>query len=117
MGDAAYELMVREYIIKRYGSMPVGKLHFTAVKMVRAEFQSQLYEEILPFLDETELSLLKRGRNAHSQTVPKNANPVEYRRATGIETLFGWLYLSEKKDRIKELFSKAVTLFEQNEVE
>lgn len=93
--------------------MPVGKLHYTAVKMVKAGFQSDLYEAILPLLDETELSLLKRGRNAHSATVPKNADPAQYRRATGIETLYGYLYLSGENKRMEELFLVAINLFEK----
>ena len=116
MGDGIYELKVRDYIIKKYGSMPPNKLHFTAVKMVKATFQSNLYEEISPMLVEKEISILKRGRNAQSSSIPKNANPAEYRRATGVEALFGYLYFCNQHERIDELFDVAINLFEKNEV-
>lgn len=96
----------------KYGSMPVGKLHKYAVRLVKAGFQSELFGRLEPILEEDELSILKRGRNAHSATVPKNADPSEYRRATGVESLFGYLYLNGKNQRLRELFALAIELYE-----
>ena len=100
--------MVREHMAIQYGSMPTSKLHNYAVKMVKATYQSKVYEIFQPVLTEQEFAILKRGRNAHSSTVPKNANPVEYRRATGVESLFGFLHLNGEDERAKELFMMAV---------
>lgn len=105
IGDAVYELMVREQLLARSPSAPVHQLHRQSVSRVRASAQSLGYGLIEPILTEEELSILKRGRNNHSSTVPKNADPCEYRRATGVETLFGYLYLKGERDRIRELFS------------
>lgn len=96
----------------KLGSMPVGKLHKYAVRLVKASFQSEFYGRVEGILSEDELSILKRGRNAHSATVPKNADPSEYRRATGIESLFGYLYLNGKNERLKEIFDIAINIFE-----
>ena len=86
--------------------MPVKKLHSAAVEKVRASFQSKAVEEILPLLDEDELAVFKRGRNATGNTVPKSSDPVEYRRAPALETLFGYLFLLGNSERIVELFDK-----------
>lgn len=84
--------------------MPVGKLHVNTVKRVCAAYQSKAFDAISPVLTEEEMSILKRGRNATGNTVPKSSNPVEYRRATAVECLFGYLYLKGEKERIQELF-------------
>jgi len=84
--------------------MPVGKLHINTVKRVCAGYQSKAFDAISPVLTEEEMSILKRGRNATGNTVPKSSNPVEYRRATAVECLFGYLYLKGEKERIQELF-------------
>ncbi|MEG1447826.1 MAG: ribonuclease III domain-containing protein [Oscillospiraceae bacterium] len=108
VGDGVYEIMVREQMAIKFGSMPTSKLHNYGVKMVKATYQSKVYGVLEEMLTESELSVLKRGRNAHSSTVPKNADPVEYRRATGVESLFGYLYLNGETQRAKELFLLAV---------
>lgn len=98
-----YEKLVREKIVLT-ANMPVGKLHSEAVNKVRAAFQSKAVDVIAPMLDSDEEAVMKRGRNATSNTVPKSSNPIEYRRATSLETLFGYLELLGRKDRIAELF-------------
>ena len=103
IGDSVYELLVREYLLKN-GSMPIGKLHSLAVEFVRASAQAHFFDIAEPQLDEDELSILYRGRNASSSHIPKGACAVEYRKATGVEALFGWLYLNGKNERIHELF-------------
>lgn len=84
--------------------MPVSKLHSEKVKLVCAEFQSKIYDMIIENLTEKELSVLKRGRNATGNSIPKHADAAEYRRATALEALFGYLYLLDESKRIEELF-------------
>ena len=94
------------YKLVKSGNIPPEKLHEKSLLFVTAAEQSKAVENILPGLTETETEIYKRGRNAKSR-VPKSASAVEYRRATGMECLFGYLYLSGNNDRIKELFNIA----------
>ena len=103
LGDAVYEQLVREKIVLT-ANMPVKKLHKEAVERVRAAYQSRAVDVIMPHLTEEEEAVFKRGRNATGNTVPKSSNPVEYRRATALETLFGYLHLTGNSERIVELF-------------
>lgn len=105
LGDAVLEVMVREKVIES-GVDSVGKLNDMAREYVTASEQSKAVENILPMLDEEELTYFKRGRNTKGNT-PKSATACEYRRATGFETLFGYLYITGKKERMKELFEIA----------
>ena len=84
--------------------MPVSKLHSKKIKLVCAEFQSNAYDTVLPILNEKEAAVLKRGRNATGNNVPKHANNAEYRKATALESLFGYLHLTGQKDRINQIF-------------
>ena len=104
IGDSVYELLVREKIIS-LGNIQVNKLHKKTVSIVCSTGQSKAMEIIMDVLSETEISMYKRGRNANGNSVPKNSNPQDYRRATGLESLFGYLYLTEQQDRIHELFN------------
>lgn len=108
LGDAVFELMVREYLC-RNGNMPAHVLHVKAVRMVCCAAQAKSASLITPLLTEDELAIFKRGRNAHSSTVPKNAKPADYRAATGLETLFGYLYLKGEHERIQTLFDAICT--------
>ena len=103
IGDAVYEILVREHLLE-HGSLQVGKLHKMAVEMVRASFQADVFDFLEPVLTEEENGILHRGRNASATHIPKGANAIEYRKATGVEALFGWLYLEQKNERIRELF-------------
>ncbi len=106
LGDCVYELLVREYLVNK-GNKPNGKLHDEATRFVSSAGQSEAFFVIKPMLTEEEMVMFKRGRNAHS--VPnKNNNADEYRRATGLETLFGYLQLCGDLDRIGELFDAIV---------
>ncbi|MEF9853495.1 MAG: ribonuclease III domain-containing protein [Hydrogenoanaerobacterium sp.] len=107
MGDVVYELLAREQVIS-VGSMPPAKLHKKTVEMVKASFQSRVYEVILPCLTEDEADIMRRGRNSSGVHAPKNADVSEYRRATGLEALFGYLYLCGNTKRLQELFAQAV---------
>lgn len=103
VGDGVYELLVRCHLAAA-GSMPMGKLHHKTVSMVCAQAQSRAAEALLPLLTQQEEGFYKRGRNASGAGVPRHADPADYRRATGVETLFGWLYLTGQRERIEELF-------------
>ena len=105
-GDAVVELLVREHLLS-LGIGGVGKLNREAMKYVKATAQSAALENILPLLAEDELAAFKRGRNNHVSAIPKSATAVEYRRATGFEALFAYLWLSGREQRARELFSLA----------
>ncbi len=102
-GDAVYELLCRSYLCSRGGKV-VKNLHRDTVAMVNAPAQAAFMEMLLPHLTEEELAYYRRGKNAHSHAAPKAATAQEYAKATGLETLFGALYLSGQTERINELF-------------
>ncbi|MGN0533637.1 MAG: Mini-ribonuclease 3 [Eubacterium sp.] len=104
IGDCIYEIMVRETLVAD-ANRPVNDLHRESVKYVSARAQTAAFEKIKDMLTEEELSVYKRGRNAKVGHSPKSATEGEYHCATGVEALFGYLYLTEQADRIKELFS------------
>lgn len=104
VGDVVFELLVRQRLVAD-GDRPVGQLHNLAVAQVKAAAQAEAYHILEPLLDEEELSILKRGRNSHSVHPPKNAHPQDYRKATGVEALFGYLYLKGRTARVEELFA------------
>ncbi len=104
IGDGVYELLTRTMLCLQ-GHQSVGELHKLTVSYVKAPAQALAMEKILPHLTEEELALYKRGRNAHVHGVPQGASVGEYHSATGLEALFGWLYLLDRKERINELFS------------
>ena len=103
LGDCVLELCVREYLVKK-GLSTSAHLNRAALDFVRAPAQAQAMKRLLPVLTETEEAYFKRGRNmGHTQT-PKSATVGEYRAATGMETLFGYLHLTGQNERIRELF-------------
>ena len=108
IGDGVYEVFIRSYIIDRNRNMPVHKLHIKTISYVRAHEQSNFMNQLIELLNEEELSIYKRGRNAKSGTIPKNADVREYRNATGFEALIGYLYLIDDKERLEELLNRCV---------
>ncbi len=104
MGDAVYELLVRRELCRR-GKLTATSLHRETVGFVSAHAQARAAERLLPHLAAQEQEVYRRGRNAHSHAAPRGATEGEYHAATALETLFGWLYLREEKDRIEELFA------------
>ena len=104
MGDAVYELLVRTYLCA-HGKATGKGLHRATVELVRAPRQAALSEKIMPLLTEEESAVFKRGRNANIHTIAHNATVAEYRQATALEALFGWLYLNNAHERINELFN------------
>lgn len=105
VGDTVFDLLVKEQLINE-ANRPVGKLHVLTAGRVCAGAQAKASEYIMETLSEEEQAIFRRGRNAHSNHTPKNASEAEYHAATGLETLFGWLYLKGDNGRIKELFEK-----------
>ena len=103
IGDAVYEEYTRERVLHQNPDMPAHKLHIENVKYVKAHAQSRSASALEDMLTEQETAVFKRGRNAKSPTSPKNADVLEYRRATGLETLFGYLHLSGQEERKREL--------------
>ena len=108
IGDAVYELLVRTYLLKE--NIPVKKLHTTTINYVKAEAQAQVIHLLDEKLSEEEKNLVKKGRNAKSKSMPKNANMIDYKYATGLETLFGYLYLNREDARIAELFEEVIKI-------
>ena len=104
VGDGVYELLTRTLLCEQ-GHTGVQELHRLTVARVRAQAQARAAERLLPLLTEEELALYKRGRNAHVNSVPHNAELADYHAATGLEALFGWLYLQGRLDRIDTLFA------------
>lgn len=102
IGDGVYEIFVRTYVMNK-GNAPVNKLHKASRELVKASSQAKLYHAIEELLTEEEKAVLRRGRNAKSCSVPKNGDMTEYRHATGVEALIGYLYIDGQVERIKEL--------------
>ena len=102
-GDAVFELLVRSFLCST-GKATTRDLHRLTVSYVNAPAQAARVERMLPLLTKDELAFYRRGRNAHVHAVPKNATHEQYSKATGLECLFGALYLAGKLDRINELF-------------
>ena len=103
MGDCVFEILCRGYLCAR-GGKNVGNLHRDTIHMVKASSQAQFVEKLLPHLTEEELAYYRRGKNAHVHAVPKSCTPAEYAKATGLEALFGALYLAGQTERLNELF-------------
>ena len=103
IGDGVYELLCRTYLCSR-GDHTVKNLHKDTVALVNAPAQAKFADKILPQLTEEEVAYFRRGKNAHTHAAPKAASRAEYAKATGLETLFGALYLLGRTDRLNELF-------------
>ena len=107
IGDGIYELIIRTILVKK-GNCPVNRLHKKASSLVKAAAQSGIMEIIEKELTPKELSVYRRGRNAHSPTMAKHATMADYRRATGFEALMGYLYLKEEYTRIITLIRMGI---------
>lgn len=106
IGDGVFELLVRTHVLNK--NFSANKLHREAIKYVKAKNQRELLEKVKENLDEEEIQIVKRGRNAKSHTVPKNAEIADYKMATGLEALFGYLYLLGRYERILEIFMEMI---------
>ena len=103
MGDCVFEILCRSWLCAR-GGKNVGNLHRDTIQMVKASAQAKFVDKLLPLLTEEELAYYRRGKNSHVHAVPKSCTPAEYAKATGLEALFGALYLMGRTDRLNELF-------------
>ena len=104
IGDSVYDLIIKSILVAR-GNIPVNMLHKKASALVKANAQVRMYEVVKDMLTEDEESVFRRGRNAKSYTTAKNATKIDYRMATGYEALIGYLYMSDRVERIYELVS------------
>lgn len=108
VGDTVFDLFVREMLVCQ-ANRSVNKLHKCATEYVKASAQCEIVNKLMPHLTEKEISVFKRGRNAHTNHKAKNATECDYHMATGFEALFGYLYLSGNMERLRELFDLAVS--------
>lgn len=104
VGDTVFDLFVREKLVCE-ANRPVNALHSNATRLVKASAQSKAVDRVIGILTEKELTIYKRGRNAHTNHRAKNASEGDYHRATGLEALFGYLYLKGEIERLRELFA------------
>ena len=104
MGDCVYEMLVRSYLCAE-GNKTVAQLHKQTIAMVKATYQAAFVDKMLPILTEDEMTYYRRGKNSHVHAVPKSATPAQYAKATGLEALFGYLFLSGNKERANEIFN------------
>jgi len=113
IGDAVYELLVRTHLLQK-GIGRLDQLHRTTVRYVQAKGQATLMKKLQPELDDSERAMFLRGRNTKGQH-PRNIDVVTYRHATGFETLIGYLYLTDQKERLEALFDKITAYIDRNE--
>ncbi|MDD6203369.1 MAG: ribonuclease III domain-containing protein [Lachnospiraceae bacterium] len=109
MGDCVFEIVIRSIVVER-GNRQAGSLHKTKTAVVNAKVQARMIEALMEELTEEERAIYKRGRNAKPHTVAKNASVNDYRKATGLEALLGFLYLNGQEDRILELTKRGLEL-------
>lgn len=110
VGDGVYEIFVRNYVLSSNTSLSAHKMHVKAISFVKAKSQSLIMHEIESELTDEEEYIYKRGRNAKSATVPKNADVRDYRMATGFEALVGYLYLIGDMKRLEFIFDKSIDI-------
>ena len=110
IGDGIYEVFIRTYLVEQNRDMLVHKLHVKTIGFVKAHAQSNFMKGLVGGLSEEESYIFKRGRNAKSGTVPKNADVQEYRNATGFEALIGYLYITEQDQRLNEVLDEILKL-------
>lgn len=111
LGDCVYEIVIRTILVGR-GNCTVNSLHKRKSQLVKAETQSVMAEFLLQYMTETEEAVYKRGRNATSHSVAKNASVADYRKATGLEAVFGYLYLADDMDRVMQLMKMGIEALE-----
>ena len=107
IGDAVYEVYIRMYIVKN-GASKTNILHHKATSFVSAAAQAKILDNISEHLTEEELTIVRRGRNAHSNTIPKNATIANYKKATAFEALIGYLFLGRKNERLEEIIKLSI---------
>lgn len=114
IGDAVYELGMRTHVMQGH-RLKAGALHHLSVRFVNAAAQAAAFRALESYVTETERTWLMRGRNVHAGTMAKNQDPLDYRQATGVEALFGFLYLSGEDQRIRELLDFVISKLEETQ--
>ena len=109
IGDGVFELLTRSWLCA-HERLTVGRMHKDTISLVQAKAQARFADKLLPLLSEDEKAYYRRGKNSHVHAVPKSCTPAEYAKATGLEALFGAMYLLGRTDRLNELF---VTVMEE----
>lgn len=112
IGDGIFDLVIRSVVVGR-GNTGANELHRRTSRIVRAQTQARLIESVLPQLTDEEKDVYRRGRNAHSATMAKNASMSDYRKATGLEALLGYLYLTDQLERILALVREGLVLINE----
>ena len=107
IGDCVYELYIRTKLVNETNLKP-HNLHIEAIKYVKAKAQAELLEKMMDKLTEEEQDIVRRGRNAENHHLPKNADPEDYMYATAFEGLIGYLFLSRRDERLKEILNKCI---------
>lgn len=110
IGDAVFELFVRNFILSRNSELSAHKIHVKCISYVKASAQSKIMNGLKDIITDEEMSIYKRGRNTKSNTMPKNAEVADYRNATGFETLIGFLYVTSQEDRLNFILNKCLEL-------
>lgn len=111
IGDVVYELYIREHVISNSREQ-VNKLHKKTIKYVSAKAQAKIVEVLTEEFSDEEKDIIRRGRNAEANTVPKNTDVITYKIATGFEALIGYLYLQKNEARLKDIISKSIEIIE-----
>ncbi|MBL0389427.1 Mini-ribonuclease 3 [Tumebacillus sp. ITR2] len=114
MGDAVWEMFIRQHLLCK-GEMQPNRLHKYATRYVKAKSQADVLHFLSDSLSEEEMNVVKRGRNAKSGSTPKNGDLIDYRYATGFESLLGYLYLQARYDRLQELATHAIQWLESQD--
>lgn len=109
IGDAVYDLIIRTVVVER-ANRPANELHHITVGYVSAGAQAKIAEVLMDSLTEEEQSVYRRGRNSKPHTMAKNASAGDYMKATGFEAVLGYLYLSDRMDRVLELVKEGIQL-------
>ena len=104
IGDGVFELLTRSWLCG-HERLTVGRMHKETISMVQAKAQAKFADKLIPLLNEDEKAYYRRGKNSHVHAVPKSCTPAEYAKATGLEAMFGYLFLSGKKERANEIFN------------
>lgn len=112
IGDGVYEVFIRNYILESNGELSVHKIHKKSIEYVKAKSQSEIIHKLVENLTEEENYIFKRGRNAKSATIPKNADVRDYRMATGFEALVGYIYLIGDTERLMYILNKSTEIIE-----
>ncbi len=113
VGDGIFDLVIRTKVVVNGGNRPVNKLHRDKAKVVNAHAQAVMAEQLMPFLTNEETAVYRRGRNTHTATTAKNQSVADYRSATGLEALCGYLYLTGQEKRLITLIEQGLELAAQ----